>query len=175
MHCLVADPAWRFGDSLPGKGRGASKHYACMPVADICAMELPVDRREPGVLFLWRVAAMQNEALAVIAAWGYTLKSELVWLKQTTGGKRSFGMGHYVRASHETCLIATRGKGVLPATRSQRSVFEAPVGVHSEKPGAFYRIVEEMYPHTRRVEMFARTVRQGFEQHGHELGKLGAA
>jgi N6-adenosine-specific RNA methylase IME4 len=44
--------------------------------------------------------------------------------------------------------------------------------VHSEKPSAFYRIVSEMYPRARKVEMFARVVRRGWEQHGAELGKL---
>lgn len=37
-------------------------------------------------LFLWRVGAMQDEALAVIKAWGFTLKAELVWIKTTLAG-----------------------------------------------------------------------------------------
>ena len=175
---IVVDIPWRFVDSLPGNGRGASRHYDTPSTGssfEICRAALDPSGMDNAVLFFWRVAAMQAEALDIVHDLGFTVKSELVWYKQTRTGKPHFGMGHYVRASHEVCLIATRGSGVLPATRSQRSVFMAPVGVHSEKPGAFYRIVEEMYPHSRRIELFARTVRPGWEQHGNELGKLGGS
>lgn len=172
-NVLVADPPWAFGDSLPGKGRGAAAHYTCMTVADICAMQIP-DVGPDAVLFLWRVAAMPQEALDVVRAWGFTPKSELVWEKLTSAGKPHFGMGHYVRASHETCLIAARGRA-FPAVRNVRSRFAAPVGVHSQKPDEFYRLVEAMYPDAVRYELFARTVRAGWVQSGNELGKLGAA
>jgi N6-adenosine-specific RNA methylase IME4 len=170
---FVSDPPWRFGDRLPGPGRGASKQYSCMDVHGIVEIMEPIcrDARSfDAVLFLWRVAAMQEEALRVAESLAFTVKTELVWQKLTKTGKPHFGMGHYVRASHETCLVCVRGKA-RPAIHTQRSVFSAPVGRHSEKPGAFYRIVEEMYPDSRRVEFFARTVRLGWEQLGDQLGE----
>jgi N6-adenosine-specific RNA methylase IME4 len=166
---IVSDPPWMFGDKLPGHGRGASKHYSCMDVVGIVGAMASCDAHDNAVLFLWRVAAMQAEALEVARQLSFTVKSELVWQKLTKTGLQHFGMGHYVRASHETCLICVRGKA-KPATRSQRSVFSAPTGRHSEKPDAFYRIVEEMYPDSRKVEFFARTIRQGWDQHGDQLG-----
>lgn len=172
---IVADPPWKFGDSLPGKGRGAAKHYDCLGVPAIAlqmaAVSLAADN---AVLFLWRVAAMQREALDLVESLSFTVKTELVWEKLTSGGKAHFGMGHYLRASHETCLIATRGKA-MPAVRNVRSRFAAPVREHSRKPEEFYRIVETLYPGSRKVEMFARTVRPGWEQEGLELGKFEAA
>lgn len=166
---IVADPPWKFGDKLPGPGRGAAKHYETMSVEDICRFPLPWERQADEVLFLWRVSAMQREALDVASAWSFTVKSELVWEKLTTGGKRHFGMGRYVRASHETCLIATRGRGCLPEVRNQRSTFQAAVAAHSAKPDAFYAIVERMYPNAVKTELFARKRRLGWEQHGLEL------
>lgn len=163
---LVSDPPWRFGDSLPGKGRGATKHYDCMSVEDICAFDLPP--LLPGcVLLLWRVAAMQREALDVMDAWGFTLKSEIVWRKLTSTGKPHFGMGRHVRAAHETCLIGVRGR-VTPKARNIRSVFGAQVGEHSAKPDEFYRLVEQLYrgPY---VELFARKRRPGWHSFGNEL------
>lgn len=169
---IVADPAWQFRDQLPGKGRGASKHYTCM-TADTFGPFIGgyCTGATNAVLFLWRVAAMQQEALSVAREAGFCVKSELVWCKQTKTGKPAFGMGHYVRGSHEVCLICVRGSA-LPATRSQRSTFCAPVGVHSEKPGLFYRIVEDMYPHSRRVELFSRRRRAGWECYGLEVDKF---
>jgi N6-adenosine-specific RNA methylase IME4 len=151
---LVADPAWQFGDRLPGLARGADKHYATMSIEDICALELP-PLADDCVLFLWRVASMQDEALRVIRAWGFNgPKSELIWLKRTVKGNRWFGMGRYVRAEHETCLIATRGRPTRKAA-NVRSTFEAINWGHSEKPDEFYNIVEALYdgPYT---ELFAR-------------------
>jgi N6-adenosine-specific RNA methylase IME4 len=131
FRLIVADPPWSFGDALPGKTRGAVKNYACMTLSDIMAYPLP-PLAEDCMLLLWRVAAMQQEALLVANAWGFVPKAEIVWEKLTASGKPWFGMGRYVRAAHETCLLATRGK-VKVLDRSVRSRFAAKVGRHSEK------------------------------------------
>jgi N6-adenosine-specific RNA methylase IME4 len=118
---------------------------------------------------------MVEEAYAVARAWGFVPKSEIVWVK-TSGSeaynelgalKLHFGMGRYVRASHESCVVAVKGN---PARKSAsvRSVFHAPVGRHSAKPERFYDIVEELAfgPY---CELFGRTRRAGWTQHGDEL------
>jgi N6-adenosine-specific RNA methylase IME4 len=121
---------------------------------------------DDSVLFFWRVSAMQQEALDVIKAWGFTLKSELVWIKGTPE-KLAFGMGRYTRMAHEVCLIATRGKFKVQ-DRSIRSVFFAPRREHSRKPDEFFHIVEAMTDGPY-VETFAREVRPGWTQYGNEL------
>lgn len=166
----MADPPWKFSDKLAmAPGRGAEKHYECMSVADIRGMRLP-PMAEDCYLFLWRVASMPREALDVCASWGFSPKTELVWIKRTPRGKRHFGMGHHLRAEHETCLVATRGSPT-PLSHSIRSTFEAPTGVHSQKPDAFYALVQEFCagPHG---ELFARKERDGWQQWGNELGKI---
>jgi N6-adenosine-specific RNA methylase IME4 len=165
---VVADPPWKFGDKLPGPGRGAEKHYACMSTPDICAMPHPAQGTDNAVLFLWCVEAMQRDALAVVSSWGFVEKTSLIWEKLTSGGKPHFGMGRIFRASHERCIVAVRGS-MPPAVRNIRSRFTAPVGRHSAKPDAFYAIVEALYPDAEKHEMFARTVRAGWLQSGLEL------
>jgi N6-adenosine-specific RNA methylase IME4 len=169
---IVIDPPWRFGDKLPGVTRGAEKNYVCM-YADEVVPHLQAQTLGHGNIacFCWRVASMQHEALKVLSACQLTIKSELVWEKLTKSGKPFFGMGRYVRASHEVCLIATRGKA-MPEVRNQRSRFSAVVREHSRKPEEFYAIVERMYPSSTKVELFARTPRAGWTQHGLELGKF---
>lgn len=170
---IVADPGWLFDDKLPGEKRGASRNYDCMTVQDICRFPLPPLERDC-VLFLWRVASMQQAALDVAWAWGFTVKSELVWLKKTKYGNRWFGMGRTVRAEHEICLIATRGHP-RPLNHSTRSTFttdvegfSAPVGRHSEKPEIFYKVVENLYAGPY-VELFARRARPGWTCLGNEV------
>lgn len=166
---LVADPPWQFGDKLPGPKRGASSHYSTLSITELCRFPLP-PIADDAILFLWRVSAMQGEALRLVEAWGFELKSELVWIKTTASGEPAFGMGRYVRASHETCLIARRGKAKV-RDRSVRSVFFAPRGIHSEKPGEFYQIVERLVDGPR-AELFARRRRHGWTCYGDQLPKL---
>ena len=117
---VVADPAWQFGDSIQG-GRGAIYNYDCMSVREVMRFPLP-PMLDDCLLLLWRVAAMQEEALRVMDTWGFDQKSELVWLKKTKTGKRHFGMGHYVRMEHEVCLIGVRGRPKIN-DRAIRSTF----------------------------------------------------
>lgn len=174
---IVADPPWKFGDSLPGSTRGAAKNYEVMTLEEIqhCLPSLGVEPEKDAVLFLWRVSSMQKEALDVVKAWGFVLKSEIVWQKLTVHGSKHFGMGRFVRASHETCLVAERGR-CKPAIRNVRSTFEAPtpqkIGggtMHSAKPELFFDLVRQMYPVGPRVELFARRPHEGFHCVGKEL------
>lgn len=170
---VVSDPAWKYGDSLPGPKRGAGKFYECMTVDEICRFRLPPVAKD-ALLFLWRVSAMQEEALQVVRAWGFAPKSEMVWVKTTATGKRHFGMGRYTRASHESCIIATRGRGIdLIRDHSIRSVFEAPVARHSEKPDEFFALVAKMTS-GRRCELFARRPRLGFVPFGDQVERTAA-
>lgn len=170
---VIADPAWKFNDRLPGKRRGAAKHYKTMTTEEICRFPLP-PLAPDCVLGLWRVTAIQGDALKVAWTWGFNVKSELVWLKKTVDGGRWFGMGHTLRAEHEVCLIATRGKPRVK-NHSTRSTFvtdvtgfSAMVGKHSEKPPEFYKIIEDLFEGPY-LELFARKHRLGWTCMGDEL------
>lgn len=171
FRCIVADPPWQTDDEYGP--RGARAKYKTLPLAKIQwhypYRELVMAPRHC-VLFLWRLSAMQSEALALIESWGFIPKSELVWEKITKNGKPHFGTGRIVRGAHETCIIATRGR-VQVKHHSQRSRFSARVGRHSEKPEAFYRIVENLVPGPR-LELFSRCERPGWVCLGNELPRL---
>lgn len=170
FRVVVADPAWQFRDLLPGDSRGAEKNYAVMKLDEICALDLP-PIQDNAWLFLWRVASQVEEAYRVVRAWGFVPKTEIVWLKQTKSGKRWFGMGRYTRAEHETCIVAVRGR-VKPVKRNIRSTFTAPAGRHSEKPDAFFYIVEALTGEGPYLELFARKERPGWTCLGNELGHV---
>lgn len=172
---LVADPPWRFGDNLPGPTRGAARQYKTMSVPEIMTFQLPTLAPD-ALLMLWRVSSMQREALDVVRAWGFTLKSEIVWEKLTRTGKPWFGMGRYVRAAHETCLVCTKGRFKV-RDRSVRSRFSAPVPtgpdgryIHSAKPEKFFDLVERLADGPY-VELFARRHRPGWLCLGDEVAR----
>ncbi len=167
FRVLVADPPWPFKDRLPGPGRGAEKHYRLLTIPELERFPLPA-LADDAHLFLWRVASMQEEALRLARAWGFTVKSEIVWLKRTEGGGRWFGMGRQVRAEHEVCLIATKGRPLVQS-RSIRSTFVAETLEHSEKPREIFEIIERLClgPY---VELFARRQRPGWTCLGDQSG-----
>jgi N6-adenosine-specific RNA methylase IME4 len=152
---LVADPPWPFKDKLPGKGRGAEKHYRTLRIEDICAFPLPPLLGDCW-LFLWRPGSHQQPALDVARAWGFLgTPAELVWRKMTKDGSRPrMGMGRIVRNVHETCLIFKRGRPER-LSASIESSFDAPRLEHSRKPDRFYEIVDELVPGPV-AELFAR-------------------
>lgn len=165
---ILADPPWAFSDSLPGRRRGAVRNYSTLPVRDILRFLQGIELADDARLFLWRPAAFAEEALAVCRAWGFVPKTEIVWNKTTKTGKPHFGMGHTVRASHETLLVGARGH---PArlSNSVRSTFSAPYVGHSAKPEAIFELVERLSPGPY-LELFARAERPGWTCLGNELG-----
>lgn len=173
IRTVLADPPWQFGDKLPGPSRGAERNYATLSedelrgflAATLARMDLSLAK--DATLYLWRVASMQEEALAVMRAWGFVPKAEVVWLKKTSTGKRWFGMGRTVRMEHEVCLIGKRGSPLVKS-KSIRSTFEAKYMRHSGKPDAFYGIVESLSEGPY-LELFARERREGWLQDGDEL------
>ena len=178
FRVLVADPPWGFSDSLPGKTRGAAKQYETLTVDEIKRYPLP-PMADAALLFLWRVSSMQEEALEVVRAWGFTVKSEICWVKlSTTGEKLHMGMGRILRGAHETCLVAARGRYAPEVIdKGVRTVLLAPVTAveetgkikHSSKPAAFYDVVESVFPGPY-AELFARTRRNAmWTQWGDEL------
>lgn len=172
---ITVDPPWRFGDRLPGKSRGAGKNYKTMTVEEICAHPLP-PLADDAILFLWRVSSMVEEAYRVVRAWGFVPKAEVVWDKVTAkNGLPWIGMGRYTRASHETAILAVRGRPKV-ASRSVRSRFSASVPldergrpIHSAKPETFYREVCERLSRGPFVELFARRPREGWTTIGDGL------
>ena len=173
---LVADPPWAFGDSLPGASRGAAKNYATLSMRALTEFPLPPLARDCH-LFLWHPASFQVEAVDLAIEWGFKPKAQLIWQKLTRSGKPWFGMGRIVRNSHETCMIATRGKPTV-LRKDVRSTFSANVPVdaegktiHSAKPNEFYEIVEALCSGPL-VELFARKYRVRWYQYGNELDKV---
>lgn len=168
---IVADPPWKFGDSLPGGGRGAAKHYPCMSTEQIVRFQIP-RVEDDSLLFLWRVASMPWDALRVAKAWGFEPKSEIVWVKGRVDGdslKTTMGMGRYVRNCHETALVCSRGRGLdVIAHHGVPSVFVAPRTRHSAKPDEFRSLVDRLC-NGPVAELFARTEWEGWDTFGNNV------
>jgi N6-adenosine-specific RNA methylase IME4 len=85
--------------------------------------------------------------------------------------KDQMGLGYYVRGEHELLFIGKKGDQIPTPEECNRprSVFEAPVREHSEKPDIVYDMVEKMYPNRKYLELFARKTRPRWIAWGNEV------
>jgi N6-adenosine-specific RNA methylase IME4 len=164
---IYADPPWGYSDkreTLPGT-TGASTHYPVMTLEDILALPVADLALDDSVLFLWATSPLFPEALEVGKAWGFSYKGTFVW------DKVSNNMSHYMSVRHEFLLLFTRGS-CLPDTErrfdSVQTIQKTPR--HSEKPGEFRSIINNLYPYGPRIELFSRgdTKAGGWETWGNE-------
>ncbi len=83
---ILADPPWRFQNST---GKVAPEHrrlnrYGTLLLDDIKALPVAGIAAPTSHLYLWVPNALLAEGLAVMAAWGFTYKSNIVWHKITS-------------------------------------------------------------------------------------------
>lgn len=167
--CIIADPPWRFRRV---SGRGCAEHHyddGTMDADEILALPVSALAAPAAHLWLWTTDAHLELAARCAKTWGFEVHASVVWVK-TAAGEEALpeplprrGVGNYVIHAHELCLFATRGEPhtVEPAMRPL-SVFYAPRGQHSAKPGHIHDWAERISP-APRVEMFARQQRFGWD------------
>lgn len=166
---IYADPPWSYRDKANAGKRGASHKYSCMTVPEISALPISEIAAPDCLLAMWWVAPMPLEALRVMDAWGFSLKTVkgITWHKLTKYGKDHIGMGKWTRANTEDCLFAVRGKPKR-VDCGVRQFLEAKIGRHSEKPAeARERLVRLLGP-VPRIELFARARVSGWDAWGLE-------
>lgn len=169
---IYADPPWAFRNVNTGGSMksGAMAHYPTMTIDQICELNVQEIASPDSVLFMWWVASMPAEALQIVEAWGYTIKTMtgFNWVKRTKKDLPFFGMGFWTRQGSENMLIATRGKPKR-ASAAVRAVVTHPAGKHSEKPAIFREKITELMGEQNRIELFARKQAKGWDCWGNEL------
>ena len=100
FRTVLADPPWRFQNRT---GKMAPEHqrlarYATMSVTEIEALPVSEVCAQKAHLYLWVPNALLAEGMSVMAAWGFTYKTNLVWFKTRKDGGPD-GRGGYLRGS----------------------------------------------------------------------------
>lgn len=170
---IMADPPWQFThrSSAGVTVKSAGGQYDLMTLDDIKAMPVEALAADDAVLWLWATNPMLREAIEVLDAWGFSFKTAGHWAKFTRHGKQAFSTGYILRGAGEPFLIGTRG--APKTTRSVRSVIIGLLREHSRKPDEAFAAAERLMPSARRIELFSREARPGWEAWGNEIGKFG--
>ena len=162
---IYADPPWSYNDKCDAgsvQSGGAEKHYPSMTIAELCALPIKSIVEPDAVLFLWVTSPLLFECAPIIEAWGFKYKTSFVW------DKVKHNMGHYNSVRHEFLLICTRGSCTPDVVKLFDSVQSIERTKHSAKPAEFREIIETLYPHGKRLELFARESNKGWEVYGNQ-------
>jgi N6-adenosine-specific RNA methylase IME4 len=178
FKAIYADPPWPFATwSHKGQGRSGEAHYGTMTQEDMEAMPVAEIAAEDAVLFMWIVQTQIPQAVRLVEAWGFDLKSVAFYWGKGAGLPLfpddvllRMGMGMWTRAEFEQCWLATRGKPKRLHADVRQGIIE-PRREHSRKPdcvhGRIERLVEGPY-----LELFARAPRAGWTVWGNETDKF---
>lgn len=167
FRTVVADPPWQPTLHRNTVGRksgpyraGPQRYYDLMDVNAICRLR----PRSAGKahLWLWCINQHVDWGYTVARAWGFEPQQMLTWCKP------GLGTGQF-QSNSESVLVCRKGGPVDNAFgKTGGTYFTWPRGRHSEKPQAFFDLVEKVSP-APRLEMFARTAREGWSSWGDEV------
>jgi N6-adenosine-specific RNA methylase IME4 len=169
---ILADPPWQFVNRT---GKMAPEHrrlarYGTLTLPEISALPVAALAAPVAHLYLWCPNALLPEGLAVMRAWGFTYKSNLVWHKvRKDGGPDGRGVGFYFRNVTELVLFGVRGRNArtLAPGRRQVNFLATRKREHSRKPDEQYALIEACSP-APYLELFARGTRPGWASWGNQ-------
>lgn len=185
---IMADPPWNLRlRSIKGEKKSYAAHYGAMSFAEIAALPVGSLAGQDCVLFLWctwplllyggapeqRYAdadASRSQVGEVMRAWGFRYATGGAWHKKTKNGGTAFGTGYRTRSACEPFLIGINGSPLT--SRAERNLIEGLAREHSRKPDAAFAWCERYLPAARRVELFSRESRPGWDSWGLEAGKF---
>jgi N6-adenosine-specific RNA methylase IME4 len=150
---LVIDPPWQYESQRATYPTMSLDQLKALPVSKLLGAE--------AFAWVWTTNAMIEEAFACVRAWGLQPKTMLTWAKDRPG------TGHWLMGQTEHALFCVRGSPKMTSIGAS-TLLQAPSRNHSEKPEAFYDLVEKMCPGPR-LDMFARSKRRGWTSWGAEL------
>jgi len=167
---IYADPPWRFQNRT---GKVAPEHkrlnrYETMTLQDIEALPVLQIAAEKSHLYLWVPNALLPDGLAVMKAWGFEYKGNIIWEKiRKDGQPDGRGVGFYFRNVTEMLLFGIRGDNnrTLAPGRSQVNLIRTQKREHSRKPDEIIPIIESCSSGPY-IELFARGDRDGWDMWG---------
>jgi N6-adenosine-specific RNA methylase IME4 len=169
---ILADPPWQFQNRT---GKIAPEHkrlarYGTMTLNEIKDLPVAEVAADTSHLYLWVPNALLPDGIAVMKAWGFQYKSNLVWHKiRKDGGSDGRGVGFYFRNVTELILFGVRGKNArtLQPGRTQVNYLSSRKREHSRKPDEQYKLIEACSP-SPFLELFARGDRNKWTSWGNQ-------
>ncbi|MFT6347096.1 MAG: N6-adenosine-specific RNA methylase IME4 [Psychromonas sp.] len=173
---IYCDPAWKYTSGGPVGGKFCELIYQTMSIKELCMMDVNALTADNCALHMWVTGAFIQEAKNVGNAWGFKfIRLDKVWVKSTKRQKRHGTPGPHGMTDCEYILLFGRGSVCSlyreGKKRNQYTSYKIPhTGVHSEKPNFFRKQIVVRYgPNVRKLEMFARHSKPGWDVFGNQV------
>jgi N6-adenosine-specific RNA methylase IME4 len=129
--------------------------------------------QDNGYIFMWVIASQFANGVIMLKNWGYEFVTYMNWIKISKYGRYMPSHGYYMQHNKESVLVGLKGR---PPEEIDRTKFESLIikqrGIRqSHKPEALYEIIEDVFPGSMYLEIFARphNLREGWVSIGIEL------
>ena len=183
-NVVYADPPWKIkaGRKIGGykmengkqlflsdDNKTRNTEYPHMTIQEIKNLDIKNITAEDAHLYMWVTNAHLPFAFDILEAWGFKYSTTLVWAKNRMGG----GLGGTFKISTEFLIYARKGK-LKPNEKIGNTWFNVKrtyvngAPKHSKKPDFFYEMIEKVSP-GHKIELFARSKRDGWDCWGNEL------
>lgn len=175
---VLADPPWSYYGQQD-KWTAAAKFYPTAPDEQIAALPMHDLLSKNGILFLWATSPRLDVAMECLKSWKlYFRGMAFVWVKARKDGRPIGAQGirpSIIKPTAEYVIAASKvakGRPLKLFNEGVPNVILAPKREHSQKPTEVQAHIESMYPAARRLEMFARASRPGWEAWGNETDRF---
>ena len=180
---VYADPPWDYGGKLQFDRSSTGKEtidfsknifisaaafkYPTLKLDELKKLAVGNIVADDSLLFMWTTNPHLAQAIELGQSWGFDYRTVIfVWNKMV------HNPGKYNLSYCELCLLFKHGRIPTPrGARNTKQLINAPRGEHSEKPTEVAKNIELMFPHHKRIELFARCERPGWAAWGLEAQK----
>lgn len=174
---VLADPPWSYYGQQDKWG-AAAKFYPLMTDDEIRALPIRELLRPRSVLFLWATGPRLDLAIECLTYWGLSYRGvAFVWVKTKRTGEPIGAQGvrpSIVKPTTELVLAGSpmaKGRPMPLADEGVPQVVMAPKQAHSAKPTEVQDRIERLYPNALRIELFARSKRDGWDAWGLDIDR----
>lgn len=168
---IYADPPWQkkkggLRKSRPNQSRELD--YETISIEKIKEILSVVKTEERHNFFVWTIDEFLWDCEKMMNELGYSLHCRMIWDKEN-GVAPAFT----IRYSHEYLLwFYKKGKMLKPVSEMRgkfTTVLREKSTKHSKKPEYAYKMLENMFPEVKKIELFARNTREDWDSFGNEL------
>ena len=171
---IYTDPPWKQSKGNLRKCRpkqGRDFDYSTCELAEIekiHSVALKKISSQKHNVFMWTIDKYLHEAEKMMDRLGYTLHARMIWDKGN-GVAPAFT----VRFSHEYLLWFYKKNQLLMPCKDVRgkftTVLREKATKHSRKPLCAYQMIENLFPDSSKIELFARQQVAGWDCWGNEV------
>jgi len=177
---IYADPPWHYNGKMQFDRSSTDKEnidlsknifissaafkYPTLKLEELKKLQVKQIAADDSLLFLWATNPHLDQAIELGRSWGFEYRTVIfVWDKMV------HNPGKYNLSYCELCLLFKRGR--IPTPRGARNIKQLVSirrGEHSEKPEQIATNIGLMFPHHKRIELFARNTRADWSVWGLE-------